>query len=336
MIGALAEFRRRIVWLWRLASSATRTEREIGDRVAIWIFDTRHAPDGYMLRPHVHKLAERENLRLYSFGPHARPLTAVLARFLAMTAKLASGSFNAQFAAACRRHITDEVRSIGCDLIVVGSARGTFAEAACAAIDPAKIWEVQHGLLDESYFPPQISCFLARSEVSAAILREHAPAVPVRILGHDLDPPKGHNERARPEDAAFIACYSKNPGGGCRPESLAAFERAVIELARASKRPLRLYLHPRDSLLKVLVRHKSVAPCAYVWTRVPESPSGRRLVISSYSTALTTNSACGDLLLNVRLEPLSEIVEAEYGWLPSVDLDQLGKATLGLQMFRRD
>src|SRR4029079_5919345 len=102
-------------------------------------------------------------------------------------------------------------------------------------------------------------------------------------------------------DAGRTVSDSKNPGGGVSWPSLVSFERAVIDFARGTKRPLRLHLHPRDSLLKLLVRHKSLVPWPYIWTALPRG-SQKRLVISSYSTALTTNSTCGDLLLNVRLE----------------------------------
>jgi hypothetical protein len=129
----------------------------------------------------------------------------------------------------------------------------------------------------------------------------------------------------RPQDAA----------GGCTTQQLAAFERAVISFARATNRPLLLRLHPRDSILKFVVRHRSLAPCAYLGSPWRREGRAGRLVLSSYSSALTTNTRTGDHLLNVELAPVSEVVRMEYGWLPSVGLDQLLKRPDRLPVFQR-
>ena len=53
-----------------------------------------------------------------------------------------------------------------------------------------------------------------------------------------------------------------------------------------------------------------------------------RLVVSSFSTALTTETRPGDLVLNVALSPANPIIAAEYDWLPTAGLADLEGGTL--------
>jgi hypothetical protein len=140
------------------------------------------------------------------------------------------------------------------------------------------------------------------------------------MLNEDLSPPKtvaGHIREARE-----LICYSKNPGGGCTAEALANFEQSAILLAKSLNLPFRLQIHPRDSWLKLVIRHRRLSIMKYLWSTV-KMRCGPRLVVSSFSTALASETMAGDLLLNVRLSATDQITEAEYGWLPAVGVSAL-------------
>jgi hypothetical protein len=107
MIRGIRELKRRVVWLWRLATSAVQPEWVAGDRTALWLFDTRHAPDGYVLKKQLTALAQRQNLRLVSFGPRSGISAIAIVRLMAMSPLLLSRRFDSLFTQCCsvRRHI---------------------------------------------------------------------------------------------------------------------------------------------------------------------------------------------------------------------------------------
>jgi hypothetical protein len=95
-------------------------------------------------------------------------------------------------------------------------------------------------------------------------------------------------------------------------------------------------LHPRDNILKVCLRHKSLALLRHIHRGVVGGTSGPNLIISSFSSALVTNSMAGDLLLNVDIGHTSEIARHEFRWLPATDLEMIGRCRLALSCFCRD
>lgn len=329
MISYLIEAKRRLVWLWRLTSSDLVAETE-GAISGLWLFDTLDAPDGYRLKQHMLALARKEGLRLFSLGPRRSfPIMAFL-KGLPLTF---SRNYPAAFGKAARDRFEAAITKTAAETLIVGASRGTFATFARPLFDRTKIWEVQHGLLDQSYFPVEVGRFFARSSLSSSIILGESPNSKVELISEDLAPVAGSTQRRGASEAKSIICYSKNPGGGCASSELAEFERGVITFARRSRRRLVLSLHPRDSLIKLAVRHRSLTPLAYV-PRSKNRLMRPRLILSSYSTAFTTNSDQGDFLLNVRFGPVSAIAAAEYAWLPTADLHSLDVSE-DLPAFRR-
>lgn len=312
MIATFVEAKRRLAWEARLIRSSLRIEADEGDRAALWVFDSQRGPDGYALRDMMLTLARRERLKLFSFGPRGDDRT------LDMEGLLKSFQPADSFKPRVRHQILEAAESCGARLFVVGSKRGTFAAAIPVG---ATTWEIQHGLLDPSYFPVEADRFFTRSKTSRALLETMQPDVSLTTLNDDLSPPAtgpGNLDRVR-----MLVCYSKNPGGGCTPEALARFECAVVALAQRLRLPLQLKLHPRDSRWKLARRHRRFNMMRYLSPVSEDFTSGPRLVISSFSTALTTETCPGDLLLNVALSPPNPIIAAEYAWLPLAAVETL-------------
>jgi hypothetical protein len=286
-------------------------EVEDGDQTALWVFDSRDGPDGYLLRGHIVELARRERLRLVSFGPRAAAHSRLAACFALVPES------DRAFARRLSEKLAEAALACRAELYLVGSAKGTYAGSIPSG---AAVWEVQHGLLDPSYFPISAKRFFARSGMSAALLRDRAPGVIVTALSDDLAPPC--TKPCDPALATSVVCYSKNPGGGCTAAELARFERSVRQLAAKMELPFQIKQHPRDRKTKLACRHRGLWPLRHLGPPAA-AEGGRRLVVSSFSTALTSETRSGDLLMNVAISPPDPVVASEYGWLPSVTIDEL-------------
>lgn len=315
MIEFFVEAKRRLAWHGRLDRSILRLEADAGGRSALWVFDTVRGPDGYALQNRMVALARREGLKLFSFGPaDERPASA-----RAVVSALRSDPERG-FAVQAAERIAQAAGECDTSLFVVGSSRGTFARALAPS---AEIWEVQHGLLDSSYFPVRADRFFARSQTSFALLARSISVDRLAMLSDDLVPPS-----TKPSDlagATSLVCYSKNPGGGCSAQELVQLERAAVSLAHRLGLPFQLMLHPRDTRMKLLARHRRLSILRHL-RPLTGLPAGPRVVLSSFSTALTAESRPGDRLLNVALSPIDPVAAAEYGWLPNITLSQLEEA----------
>lgn len=312
MISSAVEAKRRLAWEIRLRRSSLVLEVDEGERNALWVYDTLSGPDGYRLRDLMHMLARREGLRLYSFGPRERAGPPTIAPVLQVMRRGWRGRFREQVSLK----VAEAAAQCEATLFVVGAAKGTFASALPG---DGEQWEMQHGLLDPSYFPVSVDRFFTRSSTSSALLKELAPDVPITEISSDLSPPAvatGDLARAR-----AVVCFSKNPGGGISAADLARFERATAGLAERLGLPFQIRLHPRDNRLKLTIRHRG--PSVNRWLRPVRPLSCPRLVVSSFSTALTSESRADDLVLNVALSASNRIVAAEYAWVPTVDLADL-------------
>lgn len=321
----LREINRRATWLWRLASSELCVECD-GDVPVLWLFDTLTHPDGARLRPLVYALAKRDSLRVVSFGP--RPSTAsrvvrTALRFAWLAASIGVRQFDRRLAVRVREALENAITITSVQCLLVGSTRGTFATAIADLLVEVDRWEIQHGLLDDSYFPIEAQRFYARSKHSAEIVRRASPQTAVEVLAEDLTPPSGFLVSIKQAGISRLACYSKNPGGGCVASELALFESACSRTAERLGWSFSLHLHPRDNVLKLALRHLSLRPLAWLTASTPRDASRPILLVSAFSTSLITDSAAGDVLLNVRFGTTDGCVNDEYDWLPSIDLSAL-------------
>ena len=323
------EFKRRLSWLWRLSCSCPSENIIVDGCVsALWVFDTTHQPDGGVLRPYMEEVARREGLRLRFFGPRRAEFSEWVCRIVGFVSRLGCvlrADFDVEFA----RQVSDQIATVFVDehpsVLLVGASKGTFANIASNVNPSVKVWEVQHGLLDPSYFPMNVQRFYARSKVSAHITKELAPDVNVEILGSSLEPPEGYMGFADLCLVRELVCYSKNPGGGCTIEDLAMFEQTCYSAAKRLNIRFSLKLHPRDSVLKLLWRHCQLRVLGWVHKTVGRSCAQPRLVISAYSSALITESRKDDLIINAMIGKPSEITRREYQWLPTVTVASINK-----------
>ena len=339
MIGVL-ELKRRLIWLWRLCLSELVEHQVAGGRLrALWVFDTLHQPDGAVLREYVEDIARRERLRLHSFGPRRCSIFKEVRASIALLGE-ARLIFSRNFDTSYHRRLLNKLNSaLGSDrpaVLLVGASKGTFAGIARHLDGRPRLWEVQHGLLDGSYFPMHVERFCARSTASAIIVREMAPEVKVDIVSTSLNPPHGRIEMVRLDDIGEIVCFSKNPGGGCAPHELAAFESACYAAARRHGCHFLLRLHPRDNILKLLCRHRRIAVAKWViCSSARLSTAKPRLVISAYSSALVSESREGDFVLNAMIGTQNNITHCEYKWVPMISVPFLRTLPSSIDVFLR-
>ncbi len=183
------------------------------------------------------------------------------------------------------------------------------------------IIEIQHGLLDDSYFNGRKpSLFLARSKESAYIYRMLRPTIKVIEISNDLKMPCLLPSKSM--NFTSVEFYSKNPEGGISLEDLRKMEIELVNLIPT----LRLHLHPRDSLLKLIIRSRfnlKITRC-YLRTILFNKDCGSRLIISSYSSALFDRVVSGDFVLNLKSQqPPSLIQEKVYGCLPTYSIKEV-------------
>lgn len=333
----MRELHRRFNWIWRIARSQFGIVTS-GAVPALWVFDTIKHPDGAVMRPYVRVVAEQNDLALWSYGPSSWRWSgafATLLRALTYSHLMTRRHFDNVLEWAVRRELERWCEENAPKVLLVGSSKGTFARAAISHFGHQSTWEIQHGLLDRSYFPLRVSRFYARSEVSAKIVSDHSPDVTVCTMSGSLNPPKGTGASISVSAISAIRCFSKNPGGGCTARQLADFERACAELANSLRVPFELHLHPRDNTLKLLLRHKAMTVLWWILKRKPIRKVGITLVMSSFSSALVSNSRKGDAIVNVAIDPPGRVVAAEYSWVPTCDLELLRSSPLRLPVFLR-
>lgn len=334
MIGRLLAFLRNGHRLWLISASMLRLERKSEGDAALWVFDSLSAPDGYVLREHMLAVANGEDLAVHGFGPYKQPLLPGIGRFLGRLGLLFGREVERRLAELCTARIAQAKEAAGARVLLVGASKAIFPALALPLFSREAAREVQHGLLDDTYIPVRVGCFHARSAQSADIVRRLDPKANVVLLSNELGPPPV--EAPAPLEAtkiAGVACFSKNPGGGCTAEDLARFEQAARRLSAALGVPFTLRLHPRDKLRNLVLRHRGPGLLANVG-RGPIREAAPWLVVSSFSTSLIDGSRPGDFLLNVRIGPVSPVAEMEYQWLPTVEVADLGDPSL-VQVARR-
>jgi len=334
----LKEAKRRLTWLWRLACSRVIYVCS-GKTPAIWLYDTVDQPDGAVLRSYAHSIARNTGLELSEFGPSRLAFGNIIGtmdQFFSLVRYVAASDFDRQFSGLVIRILAQKTDFKKMEVVLVGSTKGTFAQAAIACADQAKIWEIQHGLLDPSYFPMLANRFFARSSSSAELVRRLAPGVLVESFFDCLEPPIGAVVPLEHEDVLQLNCFSKNPGGGCTAQELAQFEADCAQYAQKQGWKFSLHLHPRDNIAKLLVRHKRLLPLCWAANAYLPAVPTQRLIVSAYSSALISNSRTGDRLLNIRISAPDATILHEYRWLPTTSGAALHDDNVKLDVFFRN
>jgi len=333
----LLELKRRLTWLWRLASCSTRVLSE-GKTRAVWLYDTMHQPDGAVLRTHVTAVGKKNNLNLTACGPDRLNLTSILRTLVSFFSSL-SLAIDRDFDRALCKLVVTTVSAAkdfeNSSVLIVGSTKGTFARAIISAFPQLRVWEIQHGLLDPSYFPLPAERFFARSSNSAALVQKFAPTVKVEQFFDCLEAPSGSIVRLDSQHVSWVQCFSKNPGGGCSEQELVQFEASCANYAYKQGLRFSLHLHPRDNIFKLIRRHKKLSPVLWVaLARVP-AMNHKKLLVSAYSSALVSNSRRGDLVLNIDIGKPGEVVLGEYSWLPTMSVSSFNSSGVNIDVFLR-
>ena len=142
-----------------------------------------------------------------------------------------------------------------------------------------------------------------------------------RILpvNNSLDPPVGEQFSLDVSSLDFVALYSKNPGGGCSSSELLKFEKTIIAFCKLNKLPLKIYLHPRDHMLKFLYRHKKLNLLGHLFGATKDDSIS--LLVTSFSSALISELNGHSYLCNVNVTKEIDILQIqEYNWMPAIDL----------------
>lgn len=184
--------------------------------------------------------------------------------------------------------------------------------------DAKYVIEIQHGCLDESYFKPNfISEFWARSSESLAIFKEMRPKVLSRQVSNDLELPT-YKEECFPHDIA-IEFYSKNPNGNITKNQLVLLEKVVL----SSFNSIYMIIHPRDNIFKLMLRHNFNFKVFWQYLRGKMlKVKGKRLVISSYSSALIDKASYNDFVLNLEITGSACFVQKKiYRQIPKVNIE---------------
>lgn len=339
-VNLVIDLKRKFVWLWRFSCSTIKNHCPDSLKPsALWIFDTLNQPDGSVLEPLVEKVALREGLQLYSFGPRYVPLGKRFKQiftFFRLSFYVVTPNFSKVLSKLVENQIRNIFISCNCDVLIVGASKGTFALIAQKFLLDVEVWEIQHGLLDLSYFPLDVQRFYARSELSASLVRELAPKVAVSNISRCLAPPNGQIIQINPQKINELVCYSKNPGGGCTTKELADFEMSCYHFAKRFQINFILRPHPRDSMVKLLLRHRSMGVWNWVKNVTKDHDKTSRLIISAYSSALVTESEKNDMLLNIKIGDPSDITQREYCWIPTMDLASLNFIDEYINVFKRN
>jgi hypothetical protein len=318
----------RIIEAHRLASSIYRDLFNYGNNNAVWYTHNLELPDGFMAnKSSVKKLAINLNLNLKVISP----------------VKFKSIFFSWSF---LKRYLYDFVIELTllnqrCDVdkrwknkiqlagaaeiysIFTSSFNSPIGRALKAMKKNTVSIEIQHGLLDKSYFPIEADLFYAISDQSHQICIKNGYKEKVRLLDNKIDTPAGSKELIDIKSIKKVILYSKNPGGGCSWKYLKKLELISSLFAKKIDADFELLLHPRDSIFKLLYRHGFKYWVIKRSNNKNNNPKSPVLVISSCSTSFISNTRPGDYCLNIKPEFEDSIRDAIYSWIPSYSLEDL-------------
>lgn len=187
--------------------------------------------------------------------------------------------------------------------------------------------ELQHGCLDLSYFSSKRSphYFHALNDHSKAIYKTNCVSNTVVIsYGHVHT---SASEKLVSCDLKEIHLYSKNPGGQCTLESVQKLEHFLLKYCHSKNIKLKIFIHPRDRLIKFLIRNNNYIFTAFLSyiARSPKCLNGV-LVVTSFSTALFDKVGSINRSINVDFGEHDEVQAEVYSDFRCVAFTELAPA----------
>ena len=323
-----------------LASTSYRQLYNFGNNSAVWYTNSMNLPDGFNFnKMNVMKVAINLKLNLKVISPvdfktiFFSPISLInyLCNFLIEFILLNSRS-------DVEKRWKNKILSLN-EIdenysIFTSSFNSPLGRSFKAAKKNTYLIEIQHGLLDKSYFPIEADIFYAISNESYAVCINNDDKNKIRLLDEIIGFPMGTIELIDARSINKVILYSKNPGGGCSIKYLKKLESLSLYFAKKINADFIFMPHPRDSTLKQIYRHgiKYWSFRSYK-TKYNKSKSPT-LIISSCSTAFISKTRPGDYCLNINPEFEDNIRDLMYSWIPSYSFQDL-KKTDYINVFRK-
>ena len=187
--------------------------------------------------------------------------------------------------------------------------------------------ELQHGCLDSSYFSSSRSphYFHALNDKSKAIYNSNCFRSTVVISYGQVH--SFAEDKLVWSNQKEIHLYSKNPGGQCSLESVQKLELFLLRYCHSKNIKLKIVIHPRDKLIKFLIRNKDYIFAA-ILSYIARSPKCLNdvIVVSSFSTALFDKVVSISSAINVNFGEHDEVQAEVYSDFCCVAFSELTAA----------
>ena len=314
-----------------LASTTYRQLYNYGNNSAVWYANSAHLPDGYNFnRMNIKKVAIDLKLNLKVLSP-ANFKTIF---FSPISLKNYLCNFLIEFILLNSRRdvekrwknkilsLTDNDENYS---IFTSSFNSPLGRSFKATKKKSYLVEVQHGLLDQSYFPIEADIFYAISNESYRICINNDDKNKIRLLDEIIGFPMGTIELIDARSINKVILYSKNPGGGCSLKYLKKLESLSLRFAKKINADFILMPHPRDNILKQIYRHGFKYWSFKSFNTKYNKSKSPTLIISSCSTALISQTKVGDYCLNINPESEDNIRDSMYSWIPGCSFQDLQK-----------
>lgn len=300
---------------------------------SIWVYDNIKNPDGYVLIDFIKKISNKKKTNIIAFGPKRLFQVSIFSFLERVKIFFISSSFEDFVEKVFINEIKKQKSPI--KNIIVGSSKGTITKII-SKVSNFDIYEMQHGVLDDSYFPLEVHNFFTRSNDSIKILEKYASNVSLVSISNDLGiPPHKQTLITSNNDIDQIILWSKNPDGGISWSELKLFEDRIINFSKRISIPLIIKLHPRDSKIKFLFRHiflnketetgKNIFRKLSYLDKFNKMQSSQTILhLSCYSSALFNLVKENDFAINF-VNTRADILKESYFWLQSYPLNFLNK-----------
>ena len=331
----------RIIEAHTIASAAYKSLYHFGDISACWYSNNVFHPDGFKAnKKHVQNLANQLGLSLKVITP--KPLVEFIYSPLIIP-KYLLNFLNELFRLNTRRDVVKRWKAKIISLAEENESYSIFTTSlntpqaiAFKSLNKKSIKvEIQHGLLDKSYFPIEADIFYLISKDSYELCMNNNQKEKIKLLSDSIKFPHGQIKKIYSKSIRKVCFYSKNPGGGCSYEFLKSLERQSYLYAKKINADYEFIPHPRDNFFKLFYRHGLKSFVFKKQKLKKYEIHSDTLVISSCSTSFITNTKRGEVMLNIRPENKDHIRDKMYSKIPSYSFDDLYTAK-SFDVFHRE
>ncbi len=324
--------------------SAATTPKLTENKSALWIIDEKNSPGGYPIENLVVEVSKDMNLDIVKFDSKFNLIIILYNFFLNLPLILKLRSIN-KFTEAVVISQLNKNKNV--EYIITGSCNSFIASVIHSSDISIKIIEIQHGQIDESYFPVKADIFYSRSQQSSNLLNKFYPKADIRNISNEYDIPKNNKKfLSSQHEIKKIYFWSKNPNGGISWKELVKLENDMFNLSAKLDVNLSFNAHPRDNKFKFIVRHllfnikkdakfitilKIIFANSFINHTIKTDKESKILHISCFSTSLISEPRSGDYVLNICNER-PQIVFEVYSWLSNINIDNLKDFSFPLEV----